>query len=524
MSEPLLQVRDLTIGLPPGADRANAISGVNLAVNAGEILCVVGESGSGKSMVANTVMGLLPRSLPVLGGSVALSGEELLRAPPDRMRALRGARMGMVFQEPMAALNPLMRIGDQVAEVFKVHGVEVSEERVAELLRSVNLPDPEALARVYPHMLSGGQRQRVVIAMAIALEPSLLIADEPTTALDVTTQQQILQLLKDIQRRRGTGVLFITHDFGVVSEIADRVAVMRHGRVVEEGQAATILSQPQHEYTQALLAAVPKPREGEPAPRPAATILQISGLKKTYWRGKVEVRALDHIELEVRRGEVLGLVGESGSGKSTLARSIVNLITPDTGEIRFDGTDLRALSRRGWKPFRKRIQFLFQDPFESLDPRRRVGDIIAEGPRVHGMGRKESLDLADEMLRLVQLEPSAAARFPHEFSGGQRQRIGIARALAMRAELLIADEPVSALDVSVQAQVLTLLEDLRERLGLTMLFITHDMRVAARLCDRIAVMKSGALVEEAPAQQLLAAPQHPYTQALLASVPGLHRI
>ncbi|MEH2529039.1 peptide/nickel transport system ATP-binding protein [Bradyrhizobium sp. AZCC 1588] len=521
MTTKLLSIKELSIGLPASADRPRAVSKVSFSLNEGEILCVVGESGSGKSMIANSIMGLLPKELPVLGGRIDLQGIDLLKQTPAQLRRLCGSRMGMVFQEPMAALNPLMRIGDQIAEVFQVHGVPGSLEQVLSLLRAVNLPDPEALVHVYPHMLSGGQRQRVVIAMAIALEPSLLIADEPTTALDVTTQAQILKLIREIQQRRNSGVLFITHDFGVVREIADRVIVMKDGELVDQGTAGDVLERPSHEYTKRLLAAVPRPNMDAPRLRAEKAILKASSLRKTFWRGSKEVAALNDISLDLRKGETIGLVGESGSGKSTLARTIVNLITPDSGEIRFEGTDLRSLSRKQWKPFRKRIQFLFQDPFESLDPRRSVADIISDGPIAHGAGAAEARAIAKEKLQLVGLDPLALDRWPHEFSGGQRQRIGIARALALNAELLIADEPVSALDVSVQAQILDLLEGLRDKLGLSMLFITHDMRVAAQICDRIAVMKLGQIVEEAPARELLSNPQHPYTRTLIASVPGL---
>lgn len=521
MTGKLLTVDGLSIGLPAYADRPHAVSRVSFSLNEGEILCVVGESGSGKSMIANAIMGLLPKELPVLGGGIDLQGIDLLKQTPAQLRALRGSRMGMVFQEPMAALNPLMRIGDQIAEVFRVHGLPGKTAEIVDLLRAVNLPDPDALIHVYPHMLSGGQRQRVVIAMAIALEPALLIADEPTTALDVTTQAQILKLIREIQQRKNTGVLFITHDFGVVREIADRVIVMKDGELVEHGSADDVLGHPAHDYTKKLLAAVPSPRTDAPRRRSDQTILRASHLRKTFWRGSTEVAALDDINLDLRKGETIGLVGESGSGKSTFARTIVNLIAPDSGEIKFEGADLRSLSRKQWKPLRKRIQFLFQDPFESLDPRRSVGDIIAAGPMAHGASAAEARTIAREKLQLVSLDPSALNRWPHEFSGGQRQRIGIARALAMDAELLIADEPVSALDVSVQAQILDLLEGLRDKLGLSMLFITHDMRVAAQICDRIAVMKLGQIVEEAPARELLSNPQHPYTRTLIASVPGL---
>ena len=520
----LLEVTGLTVALPPGADRAHAVEDVSFVLDAGEVLCIVGESGSGKSISAAAITGLLPPGLRPVAGRIGFEGRDLLALSPGALRALRGARIGTVFQEPMTALNPLMRVGDQVAEVFRVHGRAVGG-RVSELLEAVGLPDPARLRRSYPHTLSGGQRQRVMIAMALALEPAILIADEPTTALDVTTQKAILALIRDIQRRRGTGVLFITHDFGVVAEIADRVAVMQRGRIVEQGVAADLLNRPQHPYTQALIAAVP---HRAPIARPVAegpVVLSLRGVGKTYRargllrRGR-DVAAIASADLDIRRGETLGLVGESGSGKSTLARCVVRLVVADRGTIAFHGTDLRPLSRAGWKPYRQRIQMVFQDPFASLNPRRRVRDILAEGPIAHGVRRAVALSRAAELLRLVQLDPGAADRFAHEFSGGQRQRIGIARALGMDPELLIADEPVSALDVSVQAQILALLEDLRVRLGLTMLFITHDLRVAAQICDRVAVMRSGVIVEQGPTEAVFERPAHEYTRALLASVPG----
>ncbi len=524
----LLSVEGLTVALPPGGDRPNAVEGITLEVNPGEILCVVGESGSGKSITANAVMGLLPKGLPVTAGRIVFEGQDLLALGPEAMRRLRGARVAMIFQEPMTALNPVMRVGEQIAEAMRVHGAGAdAARRVPELLAAVNLPDPAATARTYPFRLSGGQRQRVMIAMALALEPSLLIADEPTTALDVTTQMQILRLIREIQSRRGTGVMFITHDFGVVAEIADRVAVMQQGRIVEQGPAAEVLNDPKHPYTRALIAAVP---HGAPAgaTAPAATplVLEAKGIEKTYrrpggWFGpKPVVKAVHDADFTLRKGETLGLVGESGSGKSTLARCVVRLVEPEKGEIIFEGEDLRPLSRGAWKPYRKKIQMVFQDPFASLNPRRRVGDIIAEGPVTHGVGRDEAEARARDLLRLVQLDPGAMDRYPHEFSGGQRQRIGIARALAMEPELLIADEPVSALDVSVQAQVLALLADIRARLGLTMLFITHDLRVAAQVCDRIAVMQRGAIVEQGLTAEVFGSPKHAYTRQLLDSIPG----
>ena len=513
----LLRIENLTVALPPGAERPHAINNVSVSLNAGEIVCIVGESGSGKSVSVAALMGLLPPALKVTAGRILLDGTNVLTFSQSQLREMRGARIGMIFQEPMTALNPLMRVRDQVAEIMQVHGRPVGN-RVLELLEAVGLPDPEKLARAYPHQLSGGQRQRVMIATALALEPAILIADEPTTALDVTTQMQILRLIREIQRRRGMGVLFITHDFGVVAEIADRVVVMQQGVVVESGNVTDVLENPQHPYTRQLIAAVPNTT---PEPRPAPEgrpILELVSINKTY-RGRT-APAVNEASLRIGRGETLGLVGESGSGKSTLARSIVRLVIPESGAIRFHDTDLRPLSRGQWKPFRKRIQMVFQDPAASLNPRRRVGDIIAEGPIAHGEHRDVARARAVELLRVVQLDPGAADRFPHEFSGGQRQRIGIARALAMEPELLIADEPVSALDVSVQAQVLELLEDLRVRLNLTMLFITHDLRVAAQICDRVAVMRRGIIVEQGPTAALFANPTHEYTKALLESIPG----
>ncbi len=522
----LLTVENLTVALPDGGDRAHAIEEVSLHVDPGEILCVVGESGSGKSITANAVMGLLPKALPRRAGRITLGEVELTAQSPEALRRLRGRRMAMIFQEPMTALNPLMRVGDQIAEALAVHGEgRRARDRVTELLAAVNLPDPAATARAHPFRLSGGQRQRVMIAMALALEPALLIADEPTTALDVTTQMQILRLIREIQSRRGTGVMFITHDFGVVAEIADRVAVMQHGRIVEQGAAVEILNRPQHPYTKGLIAAVPHGAPGERAAVGGEVVLEAKEVAKTYRRGgwfgaKATVRAVHDADFTLRKGETLGLVGESGSGKSTLARCVVNLVEPEAGHILFHGTDLRPLSREARKPYRKRIQMVFQDPYASLNPRRKVGEIIAEGPVTHGTPRAAALDRARDLLRLVGLDAGAMERYPHEFSGGQRQRIGIARALAMEPELLIADEPVSALDVSVQAQVLALLAEIRQRLGLTMLFITHDLRVAAQVCDRIAVMQRGAIVEQGPTSTVFSSPSHPYTRQLLDSIPG----
>ena len=525
----VLEVGGLTVALPAGADRPFALQDVSFSLAAGEILCMVGESGSGKSIAASAVMRLLPPGVRVSGGRVALAGADLLALPEPAMRRVRGARIGMIFQDPMTALNPLRRIGDQVGEMFSAHTDLPQAEirrRVLALLGEMRLPDPASAARAYPHELSGGQRQRAVIAMALALEPAVLIADEPTTALDVTTQAQILALIRDLQRRRGTAVLFITHDFGVVADIADRVAVMQAGRVVEQGLAEDILRRPQHPYTQALIAAVPPLSRAVAAPLiDAPPVLILQGVSKAYGRpglfrrGRV-TRAVADVSLALPRGGTLGIVGESGSGKSTLARCIVRLLEPDAGSIQLHGTDLLRLTRREMRRQAARVQMVFQDPFASLNSRRRAGELVAQGPMLHGVGRAEAMARARELFALVGLLPDAMERYPHEFSGGQRQRIGLARALALRPEVLVADEAVSALDVSVQAQVLRLLADLRARLGLSMIFITHDLRVAAQICDRVAVMRAGAVVEQGDAAAVLGAPRHAYTQALIAAVPG----
>ncbi|MDT8267375.1 ABC transporter ATP-binding protein, partial [Roseomonas sp. DSM 102946] len=478
-----LEIRDLSVALPPGADRPYALQDVTLTLERGKILCVVGESGSGKSMTASAVMRLLPEGVRVAAGQVLLAGEDLLAKSEAEMRRLRGARIAMIFQEPMTALNPLRSIGDQIGESFRIHtdldGAEI-ERRVLALLEEVRIPDPRRALRAYPHELSGGQRQRAMIAMALALEPEVLIADEPTTALDVTTQAQILSLIRDLQAKHGTAVLFITHDFGVVAEIADRIAVMRHGVVVEQGEAGDILNRPEHPYTRALIAAVPplRPAAPEGPPLRAGPALMVRGVSKTYGkaglfrRSRRIVKALDDVSVSLPKGGTLGIVGESGSGKSTLARCVVRLLDPDEGSIRLGGTDLAKLSAREMRAETKRIQMVFQDPFASLNPRRRVGELVAQGPMVHGTPRAEAMAHARDLFELVGLRPDAMDRFPHEFSGGQRQRIGLARALALRPEVLVADEAVSALDVSVQAQVLRLLADLRRRLGLSVLFIT----------------------------------------------------
>ncbi len=527
--EPLVRVENLSIRLPVGGDRPFAVEDVSFTIHPGEIVCVVGESGSGKSVAASTLMGLLPQGLKISAGRVMLAGENLAEASPQRLQALRGRDVSMIFQEPLSALNPLYRVGDQVIELMRAHEAypgKAARARVLELFGYVGLPDPERLIDAFPFQLSGGQRQRVVIAMALALEPKLILADEPTTALDVTTQAQVLDLLRKVRRERGTAMLFVTHDFGVVADIADRVLVMEKGRLVEAGLVDDVLHRPQHPYTRKLLAAVPRmvaialPPPGEEIVLSIEKVDKSFGTKAGWFRQARHVHAVNQANFTVRRGETLGIIGESGSGKSTLGRSIVRLIEPDAGRILFHDQDLMAIPRGAFRSQRKHLQMVFQDPLSSLNPRKRVRAILTDGPVAHGASRHEAEALASELIALVGLEPAALDRFPHEFSGGQRQRIGIARALMMEPDVIVADEPVSALDVSVQAQVLELFNALQQRLRLAMVFITHDLRVAAQLCHTIAVMQHGRIVEYGPTASVFADPQHAYTRQLFAAVPG----
>jgi peptide/nickel transport system ATP-binding protein len=526
----ILEISNLTVAIPGGGDRANAIEDISITVNQGEIVCVVGESGSGKSVTAQAVMALLAKGqLKITKGSIKLEGDELTTKSQPEMRAVRGKRAAMVFQEPMTALNPVETCGDQIAEVLEIHtdlDAAARRKRVIEVMESVHLPDPAQMVDAYPHQLSGGQRQRVMIAMALVLDPALLIADEPTTALDVTTQAQILKLIKEMQVRRNTGVLFITHDFGVVSEIADRVVVMQKGRIVEQGAKAEILTAPKQDYTKMLIAAVPSLVPPVRVPVTGPVMLSTTTLNKTYGgrtifsRSARVVKAVTDTSIEVRRGETLGIVGESGSGKSTVARCIARLVDPTSGSIDIDGVDIARMSERTLRPYRRRVQIVFQDPYRSLNPRRTVGQSIVEGPMNFGLDETAAIARARDLMGLVGLSPDALDRFPHQFSGGQRQRIAIARALAMEPVLLIGDEPVSALDVSVQAQVLQLLDAVRKKFDLAVLFITHDLRVAAQICDRIAVMQRGVVVETGPTARVFAEPQHAYTKSLFAAAPG----
>ena len=529
MSTPVLAVNDLSVALPTGADRSHALQNISLTLNAGETLCVVGESGSGKSVLAMAVMGLLARELRVTAGSIYLQNESLLSANEERKRGLRGRAMGMVFQEPMTALNPVMRCGEQIDEVLRCHTdwpPTRRREAVLQIMQQVHLPEPERMIDSYPHQLSGGQRQRIVIAMAMVLKPALLICDEPTTALDVTTQQEILKLIKQLQQDSGTAVLFITHDMGVVADIADRVLVMHRGVQVEQGEREQVLQRPQADYTRQLLAAVPGMTP--PAPRAVADmppVLRVQDLRKTYvsregWGTVRRTDALANAGLALRAGETLGIVGESGSGKSTLARCVLRLIDPDSGGIFWGNDNIAAMAEAQLRPLRHRIQVVFQDPNRSLNPRMRVGESIMEGARNFGLNAEQAKARGQALLAQTGLPANAWERYPSQFSGGQRQRIALARALACQPDVLVADEAVSALDVSVQAQILDLLREVQQSMGLGLLFITHDLRVAAQLCDSVIVMHKGQIVEHGPTASLYAKPQHAYTQALLASVPG----
>jgi len=524
MQTPVLDIEQLSVSLPAGADRSHALQDISLQLHAGQTLCVVGESGSGKSVLATTVMGLLVKELRVTQGSVRLQGESLLAVSPARYRALRGQAMGMVFQEPMTALNPVMCCGEQIDEVLQTHTNSTRVERRARVLaimQAVRLPDPERIWQSYPHQLSGGQRQRIVIAMAMVMKPALLICDEPTTALDVTTQQEILQLIKTLQQDAGSAVLFITHDMGVVADIADQVLVMHQGHAVEMGQRDDVLLRPQAAYTQALLAAVPSmtppPARALPDTPP---LLRAIGLGKRYehhW-------ALQDAALRVLAGETVGIVGESGSGKSTLARCVLRLIDPTAGEIHWGEDNIATWPETRLRPLRHRVQVVFQDPNRSLNPRLRIGQSLVEGARNFGQTAAQAERLARGLLTQMRLPDSAWDRYPSQFSGGQRQRIALARALACQPEVLVADEAVSALDVSVQAQILDLLCEVQARMGLGLLFITHDLRVAAQLCDQVIVMHQGRIVEHGLTSQVYAQPQQAYTRQLLASAPAWQRI
>jgi peptide/nickel transport system ATP-binding protein len=504
------------------------VDDVSFDVAPGKVVCLIGESGSGKSVIAQAVMGLLPDSLRPTGGEILLQGEDVLNASSSRLRELRGTRMAMVFQEPMTALNPVMKCGDQVGEMLQQHTRLSAAERrrqVLEVFGRVHLPDPPRIYDSYPHQLSGGQRQRIVIAIALILRPALLICDEPTTALDVTTQAEILRLIREMQEDTGTGVLFITHDFGVVADISDDVVVLQLGSQVERGPKEQVLSRPRHDYTRMLLKAVPRLEPSRPpVSAQSRALLDAQNIAKEYrtgsWPKRRVVQAASEVSLRLHEGETIGIVGESGSGKSTVARCIAGLIEPTDGTVSLLGQEGHGSKRARLSAFRRSVQVVFQDPNRSLNPRRTVGQSIIEGPVNFGVPARKAWERAEELMELVRLRADALHRYPSEFSGGQRQRLCIARALACEPKVLIADEAVSALDVSVQDQILKLLKEIQDRLALGILFITHDLRVASNICDQLIVMHRGRIVERGLARDVLLEPRQDYTRSLLAAAPG----
>ena len=528
MADPLLSISDLHVSFRTSGEAVEAVRGVSLEVGRGESVALVGESGSGKSVTALSVLRLLPYPQAWHpGGRIEFDGESLLDAPATAMRSLRGRRISMIFQEPMTSLNPLHTVDKQIREALRLHqsiSAAAARERVLELLDLVHLRDAALRLAAYPHQLSGGQRQRVMIAMALANDPDLLIADEPTTALDVTIQAQILDLLQELRERVGMALLLITHDLGIVRKMADRIYVMNDGRIVESGGTRRVFDAPEHPYTRHLLAATPG-GEADPAPPESDRTMQVEALKVWFpiRRGLLRrtvghVRAVDGISLEVREGATLGVVGESGSGKTTLGLAMLKLQASE-GRIAFLGRPIDALRSRALRPLRREMQVVFQDPYGSLSPRMAVGQIVEEGLKVHrlGGGEAEREALIVEALAEVGLDPESRHRYPHEFSGGQRQRVAIARAMVLKPRFVVLDEPTSALDVSVQAQIVNLLKSLQSRHRLAYLFISHDLRVVRAMSHEVLVMREGSVVERGPAARIFRAPREPYTRALMAA-------
>ncbi|HIX43561.1 MAG TPA: ABC transporter ATP-binding protein [Candidatus Kurthia intestinigallinarum] len=531
----LLEIEDLRVSFVSNDREFEAVKGVSFSLNKGETLGIVGESGSGKSVTARSIMRLLPSPPSLLkGGSIQFLGQELTNKSDKEMEKIRGKEISMIFQDPMTSLNPTIKVGVQIAEGIRKHRdvtKEQAKRETIELLELVGIKDAENRFKQYAHEFSGGMRQRVMIAMALACQPELLIADEPTTALDVTIQAQILRLMKQMQQKFETSIILITHDLGVVAGMCDKVIVMKEGEIVEANTTEEIFKNPQHPYTKRLLNALPKLHEKKkikPAPElpadmdPSVPLLEVQSLKQyfTVEKGQ-QFKAVDNISFAIQPGETLGLVGESGSGKTTTGRSILQLNTPTDGDILYKGMAVNRLSRKKLKTLRKEMQIIFQDPYSSLNPRMKVLDIIGKPLDLHKLvkTKAERTQRVEELLELVGLEKEHAMRYPHEFSGGQRQRIGIARALAVNPKFIICDEPLSALDVSVQSQIVRLLEDLQQKLGLTYLFIAHDLSMVKHICDRVAVMNNGKIVELAESEELYTNPQHPYTQSLIAAVP-----
>ena len=535
----ILEVRDLVVDIPTEDGPVHAVKNVSFDVQEGEFFGIVGESGSGKSVLVQSAMGLIPAAKT--SGEVRFRGENLLTLGAEQLRRKRGKEISMVFQDPLSSLHPQYTIGWQIVEQIQAHekvSKQAAKARAIELLTKVHIPDAATRFDAYPHQFSGGMRQRVMIAMSLSLGPALIIADEPTTALDSTVQAQILDLLAEMQRDMGATVLMISHDLGVMASVADRVMVMYQGNQMEIGESAELFSNPQDPYTVSLIesssfskgtrgaqaareaaAAEGLAADDAAAPQPAEHIVEVRDISLSFKQKRGQERTvLDNISLEVKRGETLGLVGESGCGKTTLARTIAGLILPSSGEVIFDGRDISEVKGKAWREQRKKVQVVFQDPFGSLNPKRRVGSIIGDPFRIHGVASgKDRQRRVQELLEQVGLNPEHYNRFPSQFSGGQRQRIGIARAIALKPELVILDEPVSALDVTVQAQVLSLLDDLQRDLGLTYLFISHDLAVVRHMCDRIAVMEGGRIIELGDPESMYTNPQQPFTKKLLAA-------
>jgi len=535
MSEKILEIQDLRVSFITGESEFEAVKGVNFYVNKGETVGIVGESGSGKSVTARSIMRLLPSPPSFLkSGTILFQGDNLVTQSEKQMEAIRGKDISMIFQDPMTSTNPTIRVGEQIAEGLMKHqklSKKQAYEKTIELLKSVGIKNSEERYHQYPHEFSGGMRQRVMITMALACNPALLIADEPTTALDVTIQAQILSIMKQMQERLGTSIILITHDLGVVAGMCDRVIVMKEGEIVEEGTTEEIFANPQHPYTKRLLHALPKLHEKKEPKQPphlaqdidlTVPLIEVRNLSKHFDLKKGELlKAVDDLSFRIFPGETLGLVGESGSGKSTTGRAILQLHEPTDGEVLYKGVPVTRLSKNELKSMRRHMQIIFQDPYSSLNPRKKVLDIIGEALDVHKLttSTEQRRARVEELLELVGLKKEHALRYPHEFSGGQRQRIGIARALAVEPNFIVCDEPLSALDVSIQKQVVDLLKDLQQRLGLTYLFIAHDLSMVKHISDRVAVMYGGKIVELAESEELYANPQHPYTKMLLQSIP-----
>jgi peptide/nickel transport system ATP-binding protein len=547
---PLVEVRDLVVDFPTGDGSVRAVDGLSFTLGAGRALGLVGESGSGKSTVAFGLLGLHRNTGARVGGSATVAGVDALTADGEDLRRLRGGLAAMVFQDPLSALDPYYAIGDQIAEVYRVHHTasrRAARARAVEVLDRVGIPDAARRSRARPHEFSGGMRQRAVIAMALVCRPRLLVADEPTTALDVTVQAQILDLLHEVRAETGAGLLLVTHDLGVVAGTVDDVLVMRDGRAVEHGTVREVLGAPRETYTRELISAVPRvetvaedasradlpvrdaPVHGAPAgdtedggPAGGDVLLEAVGLRRRFGRGGDLVNAVDGVSLVIGRGETLGVVGESGSGKTTLGRMLVRLLEPSGGELRYEGQEIGHLSERQLRPVRRELQMVFQDPVSSLNPRRSVGESIADPLRAAGdLDDRAVRTRVRDLLDRVGLDPAWYDRYPHEFSGGQRQRVGIARALAPRPKLIVCDEPVSALDVTTQAHIVELLGELRRELGLSLVFVAHDLAVVRQVSDRVLVMRAGSVVEQGPVDRVYESPEHAYTKGLLAAVPVL---